>query len=144
MAELNHIIEFEVGDWSKDGHNQSDTVQIKSNYSGKELDEAFARMKSETGIDFQNICEDYEDNEVHEDELQKFVDAGLLTTKDIEDNSDEDGYCFYNACDLANFALDTLVEFEKKHSREFAYECYSIPNLEQCNALQGIGYGCYY
>lgn len=31
MAELNHVIELEVGDWSKDGHNQSDVffIQIK-------------------------------------------------------------------------------------------------------------------
>ena len=31
MAELNHVIELEVGDWSKDGHNQSDTFLFKSN-----------------------------------------------------------------------------------------------------------------
>jgi len=139
MAELNHMIEIEVGDYSKDGHNQSDTMYINSNYSGQEVDAAFDRLRTATGIDFQHICEEYEDNEVKEEDLEKFVKHGLLTQEEIDKDKEDGEYHFYDARDLAIFALDTLHEFEPA----FEYEQY-IPKTEQCHALMGIGYGCYY
>lgn len=138
MAELNHMIEIEVGDYSKDGHNQSDIVYIKSNYSGEEIDKGFERLNKKTGIDFQNICDDYEDSEIHEEDLEKFVKHGLLTQEEIDEYKEDDEYHIDDARDLALFALDTLRKFDP----EFKYEQY-IPQTEQCHALMGIGYGCY-
>ena len=139
MAELNHMIEIEVGDFSKDGHNQSDIIYIKSNYSGAEIDKAFERLSKKTGIDFQHICEDYEDTEVKEEDLEKFVKHGFLTQEEIDEYSEDGEYHIYDAKDLALFALDTLHKFDSN----FEYEQY-IPQTEQCHALMGIGYGCYY
>ena len=138
MAELNHMIEIEVGDYSKDGHNQSDIVYIKSNYSGAEIDAAFARLNSKTGIDFQNICDDYEDSVIHEADLEKFIKHGFLTQEEIDEYKEDGEYHIDDARDLALFALDTLSKFDS----EFKYEQY-IPQTEQCHALMGIGYGCY-
>lgn len=139
MAELNHTIEIEVGDYSKDGHNQSDIMYIKSNYSGQEVDAAFERLKNATGIDFQYICEDYEDSTIHEEDLEKFVEHGFLTQEEVDDAKEyDDEFAIDSAQDLAILALDTLHKFEPA----FEYEQY-IPKTEQCHALMGIGYGCY-
>lgn len=139
MAELNHMIEIEVGDFSKDGHNQSDIVYIKSNYSGEEIDKGFERLNKKTGIDFQNICDEYEDTEVSEKDLEKFVKHGFLTQEEIDEYSEDGEYHIDDARDLALFALDTLHKFDPK----FEYEQYT-PKTEQCFALMGIGYGCYH
>lgn len=141
MAELNHVIEIEVGDWSKDGHNQSDTFLFKSNYSGEEIDKGFERLKKEKKIDFQDICCDYEDSEIKNGVLTKLIKLGVLSQDDVDYAKEYyDGcYCIDSALDLAALALDTLHAFDPA----FEWEEYIIPNKEDCNALDGIGYGCY-
>lgn len=141
MAELNHVIEIEVGDWSKDGHNQSDTFLFKSNYSGDEIDQAFKCLKKVKQIDFKNICCDYEDNEVEDDVVTKLIELGVLSQDDVDTAKDDyDGrYCVDSVLDLAALALDTLHAFEPA----FEWEEFVIPNKEYCDALRGIGYGCY-
>jgi hypothetical protein len=96
-------------------------------------------LKKETGIDFQNICEEYEDTEIHEKDLEKFVKHGFLTQEEIDEYSEDGEYHIYDAKDLAQFALDTLHKFDSN----FEYKLYT-PKTEQCHALMGIGYGCYY
>ena len=142
MAELNHVIELEVGDWSKDGHNQSDVFLFKSNYSGDEIDEGFERLKKEKHIDFKKVCHDYEDSEINDDVLVKLIKLGVLTQEEVDEaEEDYDGrYCVDSALDLAALALDTLHAFEPA----FEWEEFVIPNKEYCNALRGIGYGCYF
>lgn len=142
MAELNHVIELEVGDWSKDGHNQSDTFLFKSNYSGEEIDKGFERLKKEKQIDFKKVCHDYEDSEINDDVLVKLIKLGVLTQEEVDEAEEEyDGrYCVESALDLAALALDTLHAFEPA----FEWEEFVIPNKEYCNALRGIGYGCYF
>lgn len=142
MAELNHVIELEVGDWSKDGHNQSDVFLFKSNYSGREIDEGFERLKKEKHIDFKKVCRDYEDSEIKDDVLVKLIKLGVLTQEEVDEaEEDYDGrYCVESALDLAAIALDTLHAFEPA----FEWEEFVIPNKEYCNALRGIGYGCYF
>ena len=142
MAELNHVIELEVGDWSKDGHNQSDTFLFKSNYSGREIDEGFERLKKEKQIDFKKVCRDYEDSEIKNDVLVKLIKLGVLTQEEVDEAEEEyDGrYCVESALDLAAIALDTLHAFDPA----FEWEEFVIPNKEYCNALRGIGYGCYF
>lgn len=141
MAELNHVIELEVGDWSKDGHNQSDIFLFKSNYSGDEIDKGFERLKKEKQIDFKNVCSDYEDSEIKDDVLVKLIKLGVLTQKEVDEYSEYyDGcYCVESALDLAALALDTLHAFDPA----FEWEEFVIPNKEYCNAIRGIGYGCY-
>lgn len=141
MAELNHVIEIEVGDWTKDGHNQSDVFLFKSNYSGEEIDQAFKCLKKVKQIDFQDICCDYEDTVVEDGVVNKLIEMGVLSQDEVDAVKREfDGhYCVDSALDLAALALDTLHAFEPA----FEWEEYIIPNKENCNALDGIGYGCY-
>lgn len=141
MAELNHVIEIEVGDWSKDGHNQSDTFLFKSNYSGNEIDQAFKCLKKVKQIDFKNICRNYEDSEIENGVVNKLIEMGVLSQDEVDAAIEEyDGsYCVESALDLAALALDTLHAFEPA----FEWEEFVIPNKEYCHALMGIGYGCY-
>ena len=40
---MNHTITIEVGDWSRDGHNQSDVFVYKCNYSQSDVEKAYLK-----------------------------------------------------------------------------------------------------
>lgn len=53
-----------VGDWSGDGHRETETIYVESSLSAKELEKAFVAGSSKLGIDITSFCEDYEDDKV--------------------------------------------------------------------------------
>lgn len=114
---------------------------FKSNYSGNEIDKGFERLKKEKQIDFKKVCHDYEDSEIKDDVLVKLIKLGVLTQEEVDEYSEDyDGcYCVESALDLAALALDTLHAFDPA----FEWEEFVIPDKEYCNAIRGIGYGCY-
>lgn len=77
-----------LGDWSNDGHGRTETFYIESNLSPKEIEKAYAKGSLKLGIDLvESICEEYEDDRLWKDDLEKFRSAGF---KDVLDKSDED------------------------------------------------------
>ncbi len=81
------IIELVVGDWSKDGHNQSDKFLYETNLSKEEIEKAFSDGCNTIGIKF-NICEEYEDDKVSQDFISKIVLAGLDPSKYLYESWD--------------------------------------------------------
>lgn len=136
--ELKHIIEFEVGDYSGDGHCHSDTILIKSNYSAEELDEAFERVKKVSGLDFTHICSESDDDIIYEKELNILVKIGVLDKSIVDERKIDNEFHVYDANELTDIALSTIMIFEPT----FKYEYYKI-QAEHCKTLTGIGYGCY-
>lgn len=67
-------IRLVAGDWSKDGHNQSDTYMYEVNLSSEELSEAFKLGAARLGQKFNdgnyrgdpafNFCENYRDSKI--------------------------------------------------------------------------------
>lgn len=103
---MEHIINLRMGDWSHDGHSQTEVVTIKSTLTSDELKEAYNKGISIIGVDLkENIASKFEDSTLNEDDYKKFKDAGLLEWKagtdllwvDDEDNDkiylDHDSYC---------------------------------------------------
>lgn len=138
ILELKHVIEFEVGDYSSNGHCHSDTMLIKSNYSAEELDAAFERVKKVSGLDFKRICAESDDNVIYEKELSTLIKIGVLNEAVVNKNKFNNEFHVYSAIELADIALSTVAVFE----HAFKYEKYKI-QAEHCKTLTGIGYGCY-
>lgn len=84
------IIEF--GDYSRDGHGQSESIEFVSNYSLKQVQKSYAQMTHKYPVlAFRNIAGDYEDYSASP-ELVKFIketmnldpDKVLMATTETE------------------------------------------------------------
>lgn len=83
--ELLHIIELVVGDFSGDGHGQTDTTVIRSNLSPKEIRTAYQLGVNKSGVELFFIARDYEDGCLYSVDAQKLVAAGLNPDNYVEE-----------------------------------------------------------
>lgn len=59
---LDHKIHLKIGDWSKDGHNDSDDVFIVCNIDMKALESAYKQAVHKIGINpIEDICANYKE-----------------------------------------------------------------------------------
>lgn len=71
---LKHKIDLIVGDWSRDGHEKSEVVKIKSNLTLEELQAAYKDGSKLIGVDLiKNVCKDYEDNKIPKEICEKIL-----------------------------------------------------------------------
>lgn len=68
-----HKFYINIGDWSEDGHSQSDQFLLESNYPVKDLQEAYRETCEKTGIELHTLCADYCDQEVEAKIVHKLV-----------------------------------------------------------------------
>lgn len=79
-----NTINLVLGDWSGDGHNQTETITIYSNYTKEKLQEIYAKGWHKVGFDLTAVvCDEYEDNNISREAFDKLVQAGL-TLEDLE------------------------------------------------------------
>lgn len=80
MSEPTIIISLVVGDWSGDGHDKRETVNIKSNLDKKAMEKAYKKGTKKLGFDFcKDVCAEYEDNKLPPEKLDALVKLGLET-----------------------------------------------------------------
>lgn len=53
------LFKVPVGDWSKDGHNQCDTYYVETNYSAKEMRQAYKDTCKKIGLQMNHSDTDY-------------------------------------------------------------------------------------
>ncbi len=129
---MKHTITLTLGDWSRDGHNISDTVCIESNIDAKELQKAYRAGVEKTNVDLtKDIARDYEDGILPEDAFQKLATFGL---KDIFDKGIDDKKQLWTD----SFA-EVWLFIAKQGNAEFAY---SLVNRHTSDIKIG-GYGLY-
>lgn len=79
---LNHKFKIEIGDWSGDGHAQSEIFVIECNYSLEEVEKAYENSVKLVGIDIiEEVAEDYEDNtltRIQIDKLSKYLNLEYI------------------------------------------------------------------
>lgn len=93
---MENIVTLVMGDPSNDGHGQVGRFTYKSNYTSKQIQEAYKKSCELLGFDFINeCCEEYEDGLVPERFVNVFVEKGILFH--APDKS-EDGYCPEQTC----------------------------------------------
>ena len=76
-----NIIQFDIGDWSKDGHGMSDSFNIISNLDVNVLREAHFKFKELYGTDIGNICYD-----------SSYIEQSLYTTLYLLNTLNKDKY----------------------------------------------------
>lgn len=98
-AELLYTINLVLGDPSHDGHNQSDTVVIKSNLTLKQLETAYELGSKVVGFDLTaDVAAEYEDSTISDEYMSKLKEQGFDTKKFKADRA-EDGSGYSLWCD---------------------------------------------
>lgn len=76
---------FTLGDPSGDGHANTSEYHMVSNYSAKEIDEAYKKATEILGFNFvENVGVDYQDNELREPYFSILVEKGIIKKEDYE------------------------------------------------------------
>lgn len=133
---------FTLGDPSGDGHANTSEYHMVSNYSAKEIDEAYKKATEILGFNFvEKVGSDYEDNKLHEPYFSILVEKEVIKKEDYEYEYngktlldtylDEDDFIdiFENICKLV---LPNLV-IESRNLEE-----------QQIFSLEGAAYGIAY
>ena len=133
---------FTLGDPSGDGHANTSEYHMVSNYSAKEIDEAYKKATEILGFNFvEKVGSDYEDNEFREPYFSILVEKGVIKKEDYEYE--------YNGKTLFDTYLD-----ESDFIDIFRNICKLIlPDLvikgrdleeQQISSLEGAAYGIAY
>ena len=76
---------FTLGDPSGDGHANTSEYHMVSNYSAKEIDEAYKKATEILGFNFvEKVGVDYQDNELREPYFSILVEKGIIKKEDYE------------------------------------------------------------
>lgn len=85
MSELKYNVCFTLGDPSGDGHANTSEYHMVSNYSAKEIDEAYKKATEILRFNFvEKVGSDYEDNELREPYFSILVEKGIIKKEDYE------------------------------------------------------------
>lgn len=121
MSSLEHKITLTVGDWSGDGHSQSEDILIHSNLTQKELEKAFKDGSKKLKFKLEEYCRSYEDNILPEEVVAALKLHGLtedmVTDLDVE-GGDEDDYWLLGPDGFA----DIWLFIAKLGNDKFEYE----------------------
>ena len=75
---LTHSIRLVTGDWSSDGHGKTSNLNIKSNLSLAQIEKAYKAGTKILGTDIiENVCRDYEDNNISCEFYNKMIELGF-------------------------------------------------------------------
>lgn len=136
-------IKFTIGDWSKDGHGQSDTFIIGSNKPVEHLQKIHLKCIDELGFDIGDICRDYGESKVS----SKILDI-LNEHKIPYAFSDYDGkICVEDPEDLVELWLNILMFLDKNIDAKIVSESVipsmHWPGYKDGKHLNVPGYGLY-
>lgn len=112
MEKLKYNLQLVLGDWSHDGHNQTDFILLNTNLSKDEIKDAYALAIKKLGFDFtQEVCSEYEDNLLYE----KHLDLLLLQGFKIGDLGLLDEYSKKEAVKFFNKKIKTLKLYTEEY-----------------------------
>lgn len=76
--QTSYHVEFELGDWSGDGHNQSESYIMVSNKPIEHLRELHFSCPERFGFEIGDICSEYEDTQVDTEFIIGLVNLGVV------------------------------------------------------------------
>lgn len=97
MTELKNTLTLTLGDWSADGHKETQTFTIRCNLTRDELLKAYKAGEKKTKVKFQDtVADEYEDNFMSVDIVEKLTKHGY-DVKEFADRLDDDprGYSLW-------------------------------------------------
>jgi hypothetical protein len=85
-------VKFEIGDWSKDGHNQFDTFILEVDGS-VDVEKDYVKGMRKVGFDLTEYCQEYEDHCIPKALVHKIWELGYETSLESlqPDYDDEPG-----------------------------------------------------
>lgn len=117
---MNHIISLVVGDWSGDGHDKKDTINIRSNLDKKAMEKAYKAGTKKVGFDLcADVCSDYEDRNLDSEKWEKLKELGYQD-EELEDEADK-----YNNGDISLWVdsfTDIYLFIVKLGNEKFEFE----------------------
>lgn len=147
---MSHRFKIHIGDWSKDGHNQSESFVVESTVENEEVQQAFKTAALKIGVISEEmhprfmIADEYEDNGLSNEHAKALTDAGVeIDDLVYNDGTDEEpNYMFEDPQNLAILLMriaQTELQFEYKFISE---------NIPSFNGYWGglnmsIGYGLF-
>ena len=142
MSELKYNVCFTLGDPGGDGHANTSDYHMVSNYSAKEIDEAYKKATEILGFNFvEKIGVNYQDNELREPYFSILVEKEIIKEEDYKYE--------YNGKTL----LDTYLD-ESDFIDIFEKICQlALPDLvinnrdlkeQKISSLEGTAYGIAY
>ena len=85
MSELKYNVCFTLGDPGGDGHANTSDYHMVSNYSAKEIDEAYKKATEILGFNFvEKVGSDYQDSKLREPYFSILVEKGVIKKEDYE------------------------------------------------------------
>lgn len=81
---MTYLINFELGDWSRDGHNISEKYTVKSNKPVTDVREAHFACCSKLGFDPGEMCCEYEQFTLTESQFEQLLELKVIDAADKE------------------------------------------------------------
>lgn len=147
---MENVYKIVLGDWSCDGHNQSEEVIFQTNKTNKEIGKAFEKAKKLAGVSFDcndhtgvQLVTEYEDNKIPKSIESHFEKIGIniakdimeWTKKDIEEDEADDYYI--EPTQLA----ELMLLMAKSQLSDLEYKIIDFGEISQ---MKGAGYGLFY
>ena len=132
-----------IGDWSGDGHNQSEDFLIESNYPVERVREAHFQMKNTIGINIEDICSEFEEDEIDPETVKKIRELGFRF-----ENSSGMGDGIISVPEMASLWVFLLMKTDKDLKLEIIEN--NTPTLhffgydEQNRHWGSVGYGLFH
>lgn len=135
-----NTISLVIGDWSHDGHGHTDFVNIESNLSKAEVEDAYKAGTKKLGFNFvERVCSEYCENKMSNEIWQNFLAAGYTVNPEIEyyfEEEEEDGDKELNVESFADLYL-FIVKLGNP-----IFDARVLPQEEEPNIKIG-GYGLF-
>lgn len=130
---------LQLGDWSRDGHGQSEEYFLQSNVDVKELREIYFKTIQKTLISIQDICRKYEDCSISQEQIEGL---GL----DVENYE----HIIENGVEYQDF-IELFIDYIQTHNPEISLKIIkdNIPSFhfygfdERKRHINGFGYGLF-
>jgi len=154
---MQHSWRIVVGDWSRDGHNESEFIRFKSTHDRKDIIKGYKKAHSDADG---GICSDspddmlssYGDSTLSSESLEKLAKIGLTTEVLVESGNFEgdEGDALY-LCEGPQSVAYLFLEMTRyglaKLGEEFEYEIIDDKIIDCINGFwqsdfnHGMGYG---
>lgn len=144
-----------IGDWSNDGHNQSDAIIIRSSHEVGEVQDAFITAARKIGVLSNDtyprflIADDYDDNRLSDEHQEELTSAGVVWDDLVYIDDRTTPYSVAGAAYIEDaYSMTHLLMRIAQTELQFTYEIVedSLPNFngfwdEKLNV--SMGYGLY-
>lgn len=133
-----HTYRVSVGDRYDDGHGRHEFVNVSTNYSSKEIGEAYRKSSEVIGhCVFKDICKDYEDHTIKSEVVMKLFECGV-DLDHFERYSNEDQMTLWMD---AEGLVKLVMEMAKVHLPCLKYKI--VADEIEDMFINSIGYGVF-